>query len=321
MNKSLYIAHLPHTVTPVPPSLSTLCAPLSAVISTILLQNVQVTSSESIHPDDSDLDCLLVEHSHLLRNGNALADVQSPAVLCALNFLYDFEVFDSIRVSSFMRPHLSRVASSMFSQYIAFCQQPIAIEKHLLLLTKSLDVCTKSLFSNSTGTVNPSVNTVKTDSSAVAFSVEEIEASSNYVQNITSSSSSGSTNALLSRHWDSFWTSDGPQGTHWICIQLVDGICAKDVGICVQTTDGSWCPKVITVRASSTMASLKAEAKVQLDYTVRVSRGGNHFLNAIEDNSGMFTYPTFYEVVDNNFIHFQMLAFALLKSAFVSVAV
>ncbi len=277
-------SHISRTVSPVAPSLSTLCTPLCAVISTILLQNVEIHSSDAVDPN-SDCDCFLAEHLQLIRNGSLFAEGQSPGVLSALNFLYDFEVLESNRVYSFMQPHLSRVASSMFSQFLAFCQQPSEFEKSLLLCTRSLDVCTKPLLSKSTGIKN---SAVKTDSSENAFSVEEIEASSNLVQSVTASSSSGAINSLLSSNWDATWTSDGQQGSHWICIQLVDGICAKDVGICVQNSDGSWCPKVITVRAAQNMASLKAQTKVQLDYTSRVSRGGNLYLKALEDNAGMY---------------------------------
>ena len=226
------------SVTPVPPSLSLLCAPLSAVISSILLQNMTVNTSEADSPE-SNSDCLLAQHSQLVRSGSASAD--TPAVFSALNFLRDFDVLDSIRHSTFTRPHLIRVVSSMFAEFLALCQQPSQIEEHILLFSRSLDACTKSIIGKSSSNVIDS--TVKADGSAYTFKHDEIEASSNFIDNITSSSSSGMTRSLLSSDWETFWQSEGQQGTHWICVQLKDGIFAKDVGICVQSDDQSWCPK------------------------------------------------------------------------------
>lgn len=280
-------------VTPVPPSLSFLCTHLCGAISSILLQRILVDSPEVAHFDsDSNINFFLAEHAQLVTSGAAHADDFTPTVLSALNYLRDFEREISIRISTFKRPHLSCVLSSVFAQFLLFCQQPLTLEKHALLLVRSMDICAKSLV-GSCG-VDPAI---KTDVSAHTFTHEEIAASSNYVKNITSSSSSAATRFLLSNDWGEMWTSEGSQGTHWICVELAHGICAKDVGICVQSDDGSWCPKVITVRAAETLDLLKAKPKVTLDYSSRVSRGGRHYLKALDDNLG------------KSFIHFASILF------------
>ena len=274
-------------MTPIAPSLSFLCNPLCAVLSTILLQHVQIHSSSVDNPD-SNSDCLLAQHSLLLKSGSIFAESQSSMILSALNFLRNSEVLESGRNSKLIRPHLSRVVSSVFAQFLAVCQKPSDFEKHIYLVTRSLDICAQSFFGQSSKVVD---TTIKIDGTAFSFTNDEIEASSILVENITSSSSPGSTRFLLSSDWESNWTSEGQQGTHWICIQLKDGIVAKDVGICVQTEDNSWCPKVITCRAALTLDLLKAQPKAALDYSAQVSRGGRHFLKALDDNTGMPTLP------------------------------
>ncbi len=242
----------------------------------------------NIDSPDSNSDCLLAQHSQLLSSGNAFADGQSSMMLSALIFLRSSEVLESSR--KFIRPHLTRVVSLVFAQFLAFCQEPSDIEKHIYLVTKSLDICADLFFGQSTKIVD---TTIKTDGTSFAFTNDEIEASSTLIENITSSSSPGSIRFLLSSDWEASWTSEGQQGTHWICIQLKDGLFAKDVGICVQSEDNSWCPKIITCRAASTLDLLKAETKVALDYSAQISRGGRHFLKALDDNSGIPTLPLF----------------------------
>jgi hypothetical protein len=282
---------LPCAVSPVPPSLSLLCAPLCSVISSVLLQHITAEAGDP----DSNSDCLLAQHSHLVSSGSAFAVGQTPTVLSALNFLRDFDVSESTR-NSFTRPHLSSVVSSMFAQFVAQCEKHTGcidrdaasgcIDRDTLsLFSRSLDMCTQCFLGKSSTVID---STVKTDSAAFLFKNEEIETSSNFIENITASSSSGMTRSLLSSDWDTFWQSDGVQGSHWICVQLKDGIFAKDVGICVQTDDQSWCPKVITVRAAQSMDLLRAMPKVELNYSARVSRGGQHFLKALDDNAGTF---------------------------------
>jgi hypothetical protein len=172
----------------------------------------------------------------------------------------------------------------MFREFIFFCHRPSEFEKSIFLISQSLDICSKAVLSTESSSVNP---VSKTGISAFAFEVEEIQASSEFVESITASSSSSSISSVLSSDWNSSWTSEGPQGSHWICVHLKDGILAKDVGICVQSEDNSWCPKVITVRAAQTMESLRAKPKVLLDYSSQVARGGRHFLKALDDSSGI----------------------------------
>ncbi len=264
------------------PSLSTLCSPLAAVISTILLQNFQAHSS-----DDSDLNscCLLAEHLQLTRDGSAFADNQSPVVRSALNFIYDYEITESNRMRSFAQPRLTSLASSICAQFVAICQHPMDLDKNNIFIS-SLDICTHAFLLNDTSCKSP---LVKADSNADELSVEELAASSKFIENITSSSSSNMINSLLSTDLDEFWQSNGPAGEHWICIQLVDGVCAQDVGICVHNSDNNYCPRIISVRAANNMASLKCKAKVTLDFNSRVTRSGLHYLKALEGNTGMLT--------------------------------
>lgn len=225
----------------------------------------------------------------LVADGVASANDFTPTVLSALNFIREFGDANFIRNSKFKGPNLSCAVSSMFALFLALCQKPSELDRHALLFARSLDICTKSLVG--TCVDNVADPTSKIESSAHSFNHEEIAASSSFVNNITSSSSSSATRFLLSGDWDEFWASEGAQGTHWICIELADGICAKDVGICVQSDDSSWCPKVITVRAAETLELMKAKPKVVLDYSSRVSRGGRHFLKALDSNAGIPPSP------------------------------
>jgi hypothetical protein len=272
----------PFTVTPVAPSLSTLCSPLAAVISTILLQNFPVLSS-----DDSDLNscCLLAEYLQLTRDGSSFADNQSPVVRSALNFIYDYEITKSNWMRSFTQPRLTRLASSICAQFVAICQHPMDLDTNNVFIS-SLDIFTQAFPLKDTRGKNPPV---KADSNADALSAEELAASSKFIEKITSSSSSNTINSLLSTDLDEVWQSNGLVGMHWICIQLVDGVCAQDVGICVHNSDHNYCPRIISVRAANSMESLKSKVKVTIDYTTRVAQSGLHYLKALEGNTGMLT--------------------------------
>ncbi len=280
-------------MTPIPPSLSFLCAHLGAAISSILLQNVLNESSNNSSDSLSSRNFFLAEHLRRVIDGDAAADQFTPAVLTALNFIRNFEDANSMKDSAFARSNMSAAASSVISQFFVLCQKLTELEKRALLFASSMDVCLKALLGPCVKAADPPI---KANATSNSFSVEEIAASSNFIKNITSSSSASATRFMLSSNWEEVWTSEGAQGTHWICIELVDGVCAKDAGICVQTDDSSWCPKVITVRAAETLELMKAKPKATLDYTSLVSRGGRHFLKALDCNSGAL-HPHF-EVFD-----------------------
>jgi hypothetical protein len=59
----------------------------------------------------------------------------------------------------------------------------------------------------------------------------------------------------------------------------------SDVGILVDSGDDSYCPKVITVRANSSMDGLRAQTRIRRDYSQIVRRGSQSlFLQALEGN-------------------------------------
>jgi hypothetical protein len=103
---------------------------------------------------------------------------------------------------------------------------------------------------------------------------------------VTTSSNSGGRHLapLTNGDWQTYWESSGEQGAHWICVHIKPGICVSDVGILVDSGDDSYCPKVITVRADSTMEGLRSQSRTRRDYARVVRSGGQFLLQALEGN-------------------------------------
>lgn len=117
------------------------------------------------------------------------------------------------------------------------------------------------------------------DSSVHANIGAEISNSAAYIQTITASSNDSRVQAaLLSPIWSQHWESDGSRGQHWICIELKPGIVASQVGICIDESDDSYCPKELGISTAEHIGSFTPEI------TKQVRASGKCFFPVLEGN-------------------------------------
>ena len=111
------------------------------------------------------------------------------------------------------------------------------------------------------------------------FSDSEISNSAAYIQTITASSNESRVQAnLLSSDFSQYWESSGSSGQHWIRIELKPGILASQVGICIDGSDGSYCPKELGISTAEQIASFTPEI------TKQVCASGKCFVPVLEGN-------------------------------------
>ena len=111
------------------------------------------------------------------------------------------------------------------------------------------------------------------------FSDSEISNSAAYIQTITASSNESRVQAkLLSSDFSEYWESNGLSGQHWIRIELKPGVLASQVGICINGSDGNYCPTELGISTAEQIASFTPET------TKQVHASGKCFVPVLEGN-------------------------------------